>query len=540
MLRAEKLQWDMLQQNYIAAKADLTKMSEEKFVVVTHLSVAVEKITALDVHTLKSQRCSFFIGKIEKRADFFLHDLHDLMYQREKVELIGTLKTVSKEQEKLHNENALQRKKETAEFQEKFDDLHAQVLKLSENNTLLSADKIRYEQLQRDYEKLKSCGGGGVVGVGGMDFGGGGGMDFGVSSLAPSVSVGNTVDVDGISTQIVVQCSGHSNALDDAHRAQMQDLQEKNQLLSRLAGLHEAMEKIKYEPLGEYPKLSSSDDGDTRDTLRDTRGARDILRDTRDARDSRDSRDTRDTRDAHTFNNSVLDNSAISYASEGPAMPSGGNLFTHTVEKATSGIRWEGGPVDGLGWSSYYLRDKPRVLIEPLSTASPMVSPDVKRPMTAPVSSARDTVRDTDSSWHSARDRDAGRPPATAGYDGMSNGMSKGTTPGLGINNAGYHSAQAVTSDMQRRQLHFGDDPSAHRATQVASPRITCVCFCVYARTRIRVCVCGQLHFDDDPSVHRATQVASPRVMCVCVCWCVCLCARAHTCVCVCVWPASL
>jgi len=41
------------------------------------------------------------------------------------------------------------------------------------------------------------------------------------------------------------------------------------------------------------------------------------------------------------------------------------------------------------------------------------------------------------------------------------------------------------------------------------------------------VFVCGQLHFDDDPSVHRATQVASPRVVRVCAC------VRAHTCACV-------
>ena len=36
----------------------------------------------------------------------------------------------------------------------------------------------------------------------------------------------------------------------DGQAAQMQELQEKNQLLQRLAGLHEAMEKIRYEPLG--------------------------------------------------------------------------------------------------------------------------------------------------------------------------------------------------------------------------------------------------------------------------------------------------
>jgi hypothetical protein len=87
--------------------------------------------------------------------------------------------------------------------------------------------------LQRDYDKLKSSGS----------------FDFSMGGSAPAPApagenVNRTLDVDG-ATQIVVQCGGGGGA-DDAQRAHLQELQEKNQLLSRLAGLHEAMEKIRY------------------------------------------------------------------------------------------------------------------------------------------------------------------------------------------------------------------------------------------------------------------------------------------------------
>jgi hypothetical protein len=122
-------------------------------------------------------------------------------------------------------------------------------------------------------------------------------------------------------------------------------------------------------------------------------------------------------------------------------------------------LAWQGGPVDGLGWSSYYLRTRSRVDVEPLVTGdagagyllpSSAASPEARRPRTAPVSAMRATALGDDG--------------------GGSLGLSKGSTPGLGINNAGYHSTQAVTADLERRQLHFGDD-SSHPRTRVADPR---------------------------------------------------------------------
>lgn len=125
-------------------------------------------------------------------------------------------------------------------------------------------------------------------------------------------------------------------------------------------------------------------------------------------------------------------------------MPSPGKTFPGSVNTATSGIKWEGGPVDGLGWSSYYLRDsKPRVPMEPLSTgggAREVTSPETRRPATAP---------------SDGRSRGVGNP-----VEVVVSHVSKSSTPGLGITHEGYYSGPAVQADQQRRQLHFGDDSS--------------------------------------------------------------------------------
>ena len=104
--------------------------------------------------------------------------------------------------------------------------------------------------------------------------------------------------------------------------------------------------------------------------------------------------------------------------------------------------------MEGLGWSSYYLRSRARVDLEPLATET-APSPEARRPRTAPVSAMRQTT-------------------VTSTLD---TGMSKGTTPGLGINNAGYHSTQAVSADQERRQLHFGDDGVGGSQHSVSDPR---------------------------------------------------------------------
>ena len=343
MLKADKLSWDILQENYMNAKAAHDKMAEEKAEVVRELETASDK---------------------------------NSVYEREKLELIGTLATVSKEWEVKNEKIAAERRKETALIEKKLDELQQEVVKLTERNTLLSADKIRYEQLKKEYdEHMVTCNNKDPLGL----------------IMGPPQPAGNNVhevegETDG-STLIKVRCSGGGGGMGEAERAHLQDLQDKNQLLSRLAGLHEAMEKIRYEPMGE------------RSTW------------------------------------------------EEPPMPSGTKVMDKgpaSVDKATSGIKWEGGPVDGLGWSSYYLRDRPRDVIEPLSN-----SPMNQRPHTAP-ERPRTAPETQPSGAPMAREP----PPATSSNDGV----SQGRTPGLGINNDGYHSGRAVTSEIERRQLHFGDD----------------------------------------------------------------------------------
>lgn len=138
---------------------------------------------------------------------------------------------------------------------------------------------------------------------------------------------------------------------------------------------------------------------------------------------------------------------------------------THT---AHTPLVTEGGAVEGLGWSSYYLRTRSRVDVEPLVTGegappamlpSGAASPEARRPRTAPVSAMRSSAMG---------------PGDGGGGGGLGQGslqgVSKGATPGLGINKAGYHSTQAVTADLERRQLHFGDDGGSSRS-RVPDPR---------------------------------------------------------------------
>ena len=288
-MTAEKRSWELLRENYMAAKAECDKLREEKVALEAAIAAANDKVTGLE---------------------------------REKLELIGSLTTVSKEWEIKNEKIAHERKREMAEFQRKLDELSSEVLKLTERNTLLSADKIKLDQLQRDYDKLKSSGG----------FT----SEFAPATPAPTPApAGNSsVEVDG-TTQIVVQCGHHSSANDEAQRAHLIELQEKNQLLTRLAGLHEAMEKIRYEPLYlDAPAPAPAPSYSNTHTHTHTHAS---------------------------MNHTVLDHSNISYASEGPPMPSAGRGFGSSVDQATCGIKWEGGPINGLGWSSYYLRDsKPR------------------------------------------------------------------------------------------------------------------------------------------------------------------------------------
>ena len=204
MLKADKLSWDLLQENYMAAKASYDKMLEEKTSLAGKLSESADKVKALE---------------------------------REKLELIGSLSTVSKEWEVKNAKNMQERRKELAEIEGKLNEMTREVTRLSDRNTLLSAEKIKYEQLQRDWDKH-------MITCNNKD----GGFGMPALALPPAAPADNSVNVDG-PTQIVVQCTAHGGG-GDGQAAQMQELQEKNQLLQRLAGLHEAMEKIRYEPLG--------------------------------------------------------------------------------------------------------------------------------------------------------------------------------------------------------------------------------------------------------------------------------------------------
>ena len=64
------------------------------------------------------------------------------VFEREKVELIGTLATVSKEWEQKNHKIAAERKKEMTSIEGKISELQAEVVKLTDRNTLLSADKV--------------------------------------------------------------------------------------------------------------------------------------------------------------------------------------------------------------------------------------------------------------------------------------------------------------------------------------------------------------------------------------------------------------
>jgi len=146
--------------------------------------------------------------------------------------------------------------------QARVDELMLEVRTLTERNTLLAAEKIKFEQLQvragqaalvfwtggevfltdgevfltvamvqRDWDKH-------MITCNNRD----GGF---VSALPPPAAPAEqSLSIDG-PTQIVVHCSGAGGGVGDAHAAHVQELQEKNQLLQRLAGLHEAMEKIR-------------------------------------------------------------------------------------------------------------------------------------------------------------------------------------------------------------------------------------------------------------------------------------------------------
>ena len=167
MLKADKLSWDLLQENYMAAKAAYDKMLEEKTAMGAKLGESTDKMAALE---------------------------------REKLELIGSLSTVSKEWEVKVGKMAHERKKELAELQARLDALSLEVRGLTERNTLLAAEKIKFEQLQRDWDKhMITCNN----------------RDGGFAAALPPPAAPadqSSFSLDG-PTQIVVQCSDRKSVV---------------------------------------------------------------------------------------------------------------------------------------------------------------------------------------------------------------------------------------------------------------------------------------------------------------------------------------